>query len=251
MSQEAFIAALEEGTLRAASPNAAGEWIVDQRVKEGILDLFRSGQLHEFDGAYAGFVDKHHFLARAFKISDGVRLVPGGSSVRRGAHVAKNVIIMPPSFINIGAFVDTGTLVDSHVLVGSCAQIGKRVHLSAGVQIGGVLEPIGAQPCIIEDDAFIGAGVVIVEGIRIGKNAVIAPGVTLSRATPIYDCLNECLITDCTIPEGVVVVPGSRPATQPYAKKMGLSLHCALIVKKRDEQSNASLSLEDALRAMS
>lgn len=243
-----FIAALETGQLRAAYPLATGEWKVDHAVKERILKLFHVGHLHAFEGAYAGFVDKHNLPPRRFQVEDQIRLVPGGSSVRCGAYIGRNVVIMPPAFINIAAYVDSGAIVDSNVLVGSCAQIGKNVHLSAGVQIGGVLEPIGAQPVIIEEGAFIGAGVIVVEGIRVGKNAVLAPGVILSKNIPIYDCINECLVTDHMIPEGVVVVPGSRPATQAYAQLQGLSLHCALIIKKRDAGSNASLILESILR---
>ncbi len=248
MNGIALIQALEAGTIRAAAPDDTGLWVVNQAVKEGILGLFRDGKLHPFTGAYAGFIDKHNLPPRAFTLRDQMRMVPGGSSVRAGSYIGKNVVIMPPSYINIGAYVDEGTLVDSHVLVGSCAQIGKGVHLSAAVQIGGVLEPIGAQPVIIEDGAFIGAGVVIVEGVHVKKNAVLAPGVILSKNIPIYDCLNGCLITDHTIPEGVVVVPGSRPATQAYAQSQGLSMHCALIIKKRDAGSNAALALESALR---
>ncbi len=241
-----FIEALESGRLRAASPQG-DHWVVNTEVKEGILNLFRTGQLQDFTG---GFVDKHTLPPRAFHVADGVRMVPGGSSVRCGTYIAKGVVIMPPAYINIGAYVDEGTMVDSNVLVGSCAQIGKHVHLSAAVQIGGVLEPIGARPVIIEDGAFIGAGVIIVEGVRVCKNAVIAPGVTLSKNIPIYDCVNECLITDQTIPEDMIVVPGSRPATQAYAKSMGLSMHCALIIKKRDAGSNVALALESALREL-
>ena len=158
---------------------------------------------------------------------------------------------MPPSYINIGAYVDEGTMVDSHALVGSCAQVGKRVHLSAGVQIGGVLEPIGLTPVVIEDDAFIGAGSVIVEGIQIGSRAVIAPGVSLSKGVPVYDCVNEKqLEKGAPIPPNAVVVPGSRPinSKSPWAKEQGLALNCALIVKYRDEKSDTSLELESLLR---
>ncbi len=241
----AFIKQLENGTLRAASPDGQGGWRVHPEVKEGILNLFRSGQLQDFTG---GFVDKHTIPPRAFHVADGIRMVPGGTSVRAGTYIGRGVIIMPPSYINIGAYVDEHTMVDSHVLVGSCAQIGKNVHLSAGVQIGGVLEPINARPTIIEDGAFIGAGVVIVEGVRVSKNAVIAPGVVLSKNIPIYDCVNEKLITDQVIPEGMVVVPGSRPSNQAYARKLGLLMHCALVIKKRDQGSDAALALEKALR---
>jgi 2,3,4,5-tetrahydropyridine-2-carboxylate N-succinyltransferase len=177
-------------------------------------------------------------------------MVPGGSSVRRGSHVAAGVIIMPPAYVNVGAFVDTGSMIDSHALVGSCAQIGKNVHLSAAVQIGGVLEPIGLAPVVIEDDCFVGAGSVIVEGVQVLKGAVIAPGVILSKGTPIYDAVNEKLISDGIIPEGAVVVPGSRPVNSKlaWAKENGLTLNCAIIVKYRDDKTDGSLQLEEFLR---
>lgn len=156
---------------------------------------------------------------------------------------------MPPAYVNIGAYVDEGTMVDSHALVGSCAQIGKNVHLSAGVQIGGVLEPVGLSPVVIEDDCFIGAGSVIVEGILVKKGAVIAPGVTLSKSVPVYDCVTEKMLgKGAPIPEGAVVVPGTRPISNDWGKSQGLSVSCPIIIKYRDEGSNASLELEDALR---
>lgn len=239
-----FIEALERGEIRAASCHN-GEWLVHAEVKEGILNLFREGKLQDFPG---GFVDKDTIPPRQFHVADGVRIVPGGTAVRRGAYVAKGVIVMPPSYINIGAYVDEGTLVDHHVLVGSCAQIGKHVHLSTGVQIGGVLEPVGARPVIIEDNVFLGAGVIVVEGIRVRKGAVLAPGVVLSKSIPIYDCVNECMIEDGVIPGNVVVVPGTRPSNNVYAKSLGLAMNCALIIKERDNGSNAALALENALR---
>ncbi len=242
---------LEAGTLRSAS-KVDGKWQANTEVKQGILAAFKAGELKEFSGeAFTGFVDKHNLAPRTFTPNDKVRMVPGGSSVRRGAHVAAGVIIMPPAYINVGAFVDEGTMVDSHALVGSCAQIGKNVHLSAGVQIGGVLEPIGLAPVVIEDNAFIGAGAVIVEGKQVLERAVIAPGVILSRGVPIYDCVNERVLSaDEPIPAGAVVVPGSRPVNSKlaWAKEQGLSLNCALIVKYRDEKSDASLELEQFLR---
>jgi 2,3,4,5-tetrahydropyridine-2,6-dicarboxylate N-succinyltransferase len=239
---------LESGNVRAAEPSG-GAWKANIEVKEAILAAFREGKNAEYSGIYEGFVDKNNIPPRMFSASDGVRMVPGGSSVRRGAYVAKGVIIMPPAYINIGAYVDEGTMIDSHALVGSCAQIGKNVHLSAGVQIGGVLEPVGLSPVVIEDDCFVGAGAVIVEGILIKKRAVIAPGVTLSKSVPVYDCVNETILAKGTaIPEGAVVVSGTRPAGNEWASKMGLSMYCPLIVKYRDEDSNASLELENALR---
>lgn len=242
---------LEKGTLRAAN-KVDGKWVANTEVKAGILEAFKAGELKEFGTEHwHGFVDKHNLTPRSFTPADKIRMVPGGSSVRRGAHVASGVIIMPPAYINIGAFVDEGTMVDSHALVGSCAQIGKNVHLSAGVQIGGVLEPIGLAPVVIEDNAFIGAGSVIVEGKQVLKEAVIAPGVILSKGVPVYDCVNErMLAADEPIPERAVVVPGSRPVNDKlaWAKSAGLSLNCAMIIKYRDEKSDSSLELESFLR---
>jgi 2,3,4,5-tetrahydropyridine-2,6-dicarboxylate N-succinyltransferase len=244
---------LEQGTLRAVIREADGSYRPNVEVKEAILAAFRAGKNTELggptEGLYAGFVDKDNLLPRRFRTADSVRLVPGGSSVRRGAYVAPGVIIMPPAYINVGAYVDEGTMVDSHVLVGSCAQIGKRVHLSAGVQIGGVLEPVGLTPVVIEDDAFLGADAVVVEGIRVGKGAVIAPAVVLSRGVAIFDAVNEKVLErGAAVPPGAVVVPGSRPLASAWAKAQGLSVHCPVIVKYRDEKSNASLTLEEALR---
>ena len=251
MNWKEVIDLLEKGEVRAAE-KVDGKWQANVSVKEAILAAFKDGNLVDFAHEhYHGFVDKHNLPPRSFKPEDKVRMVPGGSSVRTGSYVAPGVIIMPPAYINIGAFVDEGSMVDSHALVGSCAQIGKNVHLSAGVQIGGVLEPIGLAPVIIEDNAFIGAGSVIVEGKQILKGAVIAPGVTISKSVPIYDCVNErTLERDEPIPENAIVVPGSRPVNEKlsWAKDQGLALNCALIVKYRDEKSEASLELESFLR---
>ena len=242
---------LEKGTVRAAN-KVDGKWIANTEVKAGILEAFKAGELKEFgEEHWPGFVDKHNLTPRNFRPEDKIRMVPGGSSVRRGAYIASGVIIMPPAYINIGAFVDEGTMVDSHALVGSCAQIGKNVHLSAGVQIGGVLEPIGLAPVVIEDNAFIGAGSVIVEGKQVLKEAVIAPGVILSKGVPVYDCVKERMLApDEPIPERAVVVPGSRPVNDKlaWAKSAGLSLNCAMIIKYRDEKSDSSLELETFLR---
>lgn len=237
---------LESGKVRSAE-KVNGIWKANTEVKKSILEAFKAGNLVEENG----FVDKHNIMPQQFSADRGIRLVPGGSSVRRGAYIAKGVIIMPPAYVNIGAYVDEGTMVDSHALVGSCAQIGKNVHLSAGVQIGGVLEPIGQSPVIIEDNAFIGAGSVIVEGIQVKEGAVIAPGVILSKAVPVYDCVNEKVLEKgAAIPKNAVVVPGTRPINPEleWASKMGLQLNCALIVKYRDEKSDASLELEQLLR---
>lgn len=245
MSTEEFLNNLERGKKRAAFKEN-GHWQVDSEVKSNILLAFKEGHIIQMDL----FVDKSTLPAQTFTPERGVRIVPGGSSVRRGAYVAPGVIIMPPSYINVGAYVDEGTMVDSHVLVGSCAQIGKNVHLSAAVQIGGVLEPIGERPVIIEDNAFIGAGAVIVEGVLVKKGAIIAPGVILSKGTPVYDCVNECVLENSReIPENAVVVSGSRPLNnRPWAKNQGLSIYCPMIIKYRDEKTNASLELENLLR---
>lgn len=250
MNWEDVLNKLETGELRAAN-KVDGKWTANTDVKSAILESFKAGELKEFsETGHKGFVDKHNLAARMFKPEDKVRMVPGGSSVRRGSYVASGVIIMPPAYINVGAYVDSGSMVDSHALVGSCAQIGKNVHLSAAVQIGGVLEPIGASPVVIEDNCFLGAGSVVVEGIQVLEGAVIAPGVILSKGTPIYDAVNEKQITDGIIPAGAVVVPGTRPVSSKlsWAKEMGLSLNCAIIVKYRDSKTDDSLKLEDFLR---
>jgi len=236
---------LEAGSLRAAVPGEDGAWHAETSVKQAILAAFRDGRLVN----HGDFVDKATVLPRRFRAEDGVRLVPGGSAVRRGCYVAPGVVIMPPAYINVGAYVDEGTMVDSHVLVGSCAQIGKHVHLSAGVQIGGVLEPIGQTPVVIEDDAFVGAGSVVVEGIRVGARAVIAPGVTLSRSVAIYDTVfNRVMTKGEPVPAGAVVVPGTRPINSAWAQAQGLSLACPVIIKYRDDNSDAALLLEECLR---
>ncbi|NCN95249.1 MAG: 2,3,4,5-tetrahydropyridine-2,6-dicarboxylate N-succinyltransferase, partial [Bdellovibrionales bacterium] len=237
MNWENVLNELEKGTLRSAQCEN-GVWKANVEVKQAILAAFKAGELKEFNG----FVDKHNLMPQQFDVSRGVRVVPGGTSIRRGSYVAKGVIVMPPAYINIGAYVDEGTMVDSHALVGSCAQIGKRVHLSAGVQIGGVLEPVGLAPVIIEDDVFVGAGSVIVEGIVVRRRAVIAPGVILSKSVPVYDAVSEKVLPrGSEIPEGAVVVPGSRPISPDleWASKNGLQLGCAIIIKYRDEKSDA------------
>jgi 2,3,4,5-tetrahydropyridine-2,6-dicarboxylate N-succinyltransferase len=197
---------------------------------------------------HPGFSDKSLLPPRIFTAKDEVRIVPGGSSVRAGAYVGMGVVIMPPSYINVGAYVGTGTMVDSHVLVGSCAQIGRNVHLSAAVQIGGVLEPIGNRPVIIEDNCFIGAGVVLTEGILVRSGAVLAPGIMLSASVPIYDVVNK-VISKGEIPENAVVIPGTRPVSgSDWARDHGLTLSCAIIVKYRDQKTSSAVALEMALR---
>lgn len=246
MNFEMILNQLETGDIRSAI-KTDGKWKANKEVKMAILESFKNGTNRSF----GGFIDKNTLPPRKFTIDDNIRLVPGGTSVRRGAHISSGVIIMPPSYINVGAFVDEGTMIDSHVLVGSCAQIGKNVHLSAGVQIGGVLEPIGMSPVVIEDNSFIGAGVVIVEGIQVGSGAIIAPGVTLSKSIPIYDTVNSRMLDQGEmIPCNAIVVPGTRPikSDKPWAKEMGLNLNCAIIIKYRDEHSDASTELERVLR---
>ncbi|WP_116964605.1 2,3,4,5-tetrahydropyridine-2,6-dicarboxylate N-succinyltransferase [Fastidiosibacter lacustris] len=249
MNWEQVLADLQTGKLRSASRKDNGDWQVNIEVKQAILEAFKAGKNKDFDAAYHGFVDKHNLPPRLFSVKDGIRMVPGGSAVRRGAYIAPSVVIMPPSYVNTGAYVDENTMLDSHVLVGSCAQIGKYVHLSAGVQIGGVLEPIGMNPVIIEDYVFVGAGAIIVEGIVIGKRAVIAPSVVLSKGVNVYDCVNERILDKSEkIPEGAVVIPGTRPLLQPWAKENSLQAACPIIVKYRDDKSDQALSLEEALR---
>lgn len=248
MSWNNVLDQLEVGTIRAATPDG-DTWVANIKVKEAILAAFKAGKNVSYSGIYEGFVDKDNLPPRIFHPDDGVRLVPGGSSIRRGAYVARSVILMPPAYVNIGAYIDEGSMVDSHALVGSCAQVGKNVHLSAGVQIGGVLEPVGLSPVVIEDDCFIGAGSVIVEGILVKRGAVIAPGVTLSKSVPVYDCVNEVLLgKGAPVPERAVVVPGSRPVSNSWGKTQGLSISCPIIIKYRDEGSDTSLELEEALR---
>lgn len=246
-----LIEELEQGRLRAAN-KVDGRWVANKEVKQGILEAFKAGELTELsDVHYPGFVDKHNLPPQKFTPESRVRLVPGGSSIRAGSYIAPTVVVMPPAYVNIGAYVDSGTMIDSHALVGSCAQIGKNVHLSAAVQIGGVLEPIGQSPVIVEDDCFIGAGAVIVEGIQVLKSAVVAPGVILSQGVPVYDAVNEKILDrGAPIPEKAVVVPGTRPVSDKnaWAKGIGLNLNCAIIIKYRDEKSDANLELESLLR---
>ena len=243
---------LQEGRIRAAKKLDNNKWVANVDVKKAILQAFKEGQnVAHNQWGWPGFVDKDNLPARTLTPEDGVRLVPGGSSVRTGAYVASGVIVMPPAYINIGAYVDQGSMIDSHCLVGSCAQIGKNVHLSAGVQIGGVLEPIGLAPVIIEDDCFIGAGAVIVEGVQVGSGAVIAPGTVLSKSVPVYDCINNRVLErEEPIPEKAVVVPGTRPPNKKltWALENKLSLYSSIIIKYRDDKSEKSLELEDELR---
>ena len=250
--------ALEAGALRCAEPDPATPtgWRVNGWVKRGILLGFRLGALEEMSGsrkAALSFVDKGTYPARRFAPEDGVRIVPGGSSVRSGAYLARGVVVMPPAYVNVGAYVDEGTMVDSHALVGSCAQIGKRVHLSAAAQIGGVLEPVNASPVIIEDDALVGGNTGVYEGTIVRRGAVLAAGTILTRGTPVYDVVNSTILkatanTPLIIPERAVVVPGSRAVTGGYGKEMSLSVYTPVIVKYRDEKTDLSTTLEELLR---
>jgi 2,3,4,5-tetrahydropyridine-2,6-dicarboxylate N-succinyltransferase len=248
--------ALEAGELRSAEPDASSPlgWRVNAWVKRGILLGFRLGALVEMgSGEGLSFVDKATYPARRFAAADGVRVVPGGSSVRAGAFVSKGVVVMPPAYVNVGAYVDEGTMVDSHALVGSCAQIGKRVHLSAAAQIGGVLEPVNASPVIIEDDVLVGGNTGVYEGTVVRKRAVIAAGTVLTRGTPVYDLVRGEVYkasaeSPLVIPEGAVVVPGSRAVSKGKGAEWGLSVAAPVIVKYRDEKTELSLVLEDILR---
>ncbi|MGB8262097.1 MAG: 2,3,4,5-tetrahydropyridine-2,6-dicarboxylate N-succinyltransferase [Terracidiphilus sp.] len=256
---EMLRSALEAGEVRAASPAAASPtgWQVNAWVKQGILLGFRLGVLDEFQVAGFSFVDKNTYPVRHFSSADGVRLVPGGSSVRAGAYVARGVVCMPPMYINTGAWVDEGTMVDSHALVGSCAQIGKRVHLSAAAQIGGVLEPINANPVIIEDDVLVGGNCGVYEGAIVRTGAVLAAGTILTRGTPVYDLVNGTVLratadAPLIIPPHAVVVPGSRAVARgkghPASQEWDLSLYAPVIVKYRDHKTDLSTTLEDLLR---
>ena len=247
--------ALEAGEIRSAEPDAtsATGWRVNAWVKQGILLGFRLGSLVELPGETLSLVDKDTYPLRRFAAADGVRIVAGGSSVRAGAYVARGVVCVPPMYINTGAWVDEGTMVDSHALVGSCAQIGKRVHLSAAAQIGGVLEPINASPVVIEDDALIGGNTGVYEGTIVRKGAVLAAGTVLTRGTPVFDLVNGHVLRatpelPLIIPEGAVVVPGSRSVSRGKGAEWGLSLYAPVIVKYRDDKTELSAALEDLLR---
>jgi 2,3,4,5-tetrahydropyridine-2-carboxylate N-succinyltransferase len=249
-----LLSALESGLIRSAEP-VDGEWVVHRWVKLGILLGFRVGK-----NAASAAPDAFHFRDRdTFPTWDpngvdrNVRLVPGGTTVRRGAHLADEVVVMPPAYINVGAFVGHGSMIDSHALVGSCAQVGRAVHLSAAAQLGGVLEPIGALPVIVEDEAFIGGGCGIYEGTRVGAGAVLAPGVILSRGVRLYDLVRETIHIasedhPLAVPDGAVVVPGSRPTRGRFAEEHGLTVQTPVIVKYRDASTDAALTLEEALR---
>jgi 2,3,4,5-tetrahydropyridine-2-carboxylate N-succinyltransferase len=250
-----FKSVLNSGELRAAERDAAGIWRTNEWVKRGVLLGFRIGVIADMSPAdhSLSFLDKHTYPIRRFTANDRVRMVPGGSSIRDGAYIAPGVVCMPPMFVNVGAYVDEGTMIDSHALVGSCAQIGKRVHLSAAAQIGGVLEPIGAVPVVIEDDVMVGGNCGVYEGTIVRERAVLASGTILTGSTPVYDLVREKIYqrtpeAPLEIPAGAVVVPGSRNVRGEAGKAWGLSLYAPVIVKYRDEKTERAVQLEDYLR---
>jgi 2,3,4,5-tetrahydropyridine-2-carboxylate N-succinyltransferase len=249
--------ALSAGRVRSAEPDVSAPtgWRVNTWVKQGILVGFRSGDLVDvsIDNGRWFFGDKDTLPLKPMHAGMGVRVVPGGSAIRDGAFVAKGVICVPPMYINIGAYVDESSLIDSHALVGSCAQVGKRVHVSAGAQIGGVIEPVGAIPVIIEDEVLVGGNTGIYEGAVIKRRAVIGAGTILTGSTPIYDLPKARIIrpeanSPLVVPEGAVVVPGARAVTQGMGPQWGLSLATPVIVKYRDEKTDARASLEEWVR---
>ncbi|MEM8556726.1 MAG: 2,3,4,5-tetrahydropyridine-2,6-dicarboxylate N-succinyltransferase [Bacteroidota bacterium] len=248
-----FLDALDAGEIRAAERGDDGMWHANGWVKQGILVGFRLGQIvDQSEGAFR-FFDKDTYPTKPMTLADGVRVVPGGSTIRRGAHLAAGVVCMPPMYVNVGAYVGAGTMVDSHALVGSCAQIGQHVHLSAAAQIGGVLEPVGAVPVVIEDDVFVGGGCGVYEGCVVREGAVLAAGVILTGSSRVYDLVKETVHTrgdagPLEIPAGAVVVPGSRAVTSEFGRAHGLSLAAPVIVKYRDASTDAATALEGALR---
>ena len=252
---EEFKLALRHGEIRAAEKLSNGDWQTNAWVKRGILLGFKMGKMIEMskDSETLQFFDKDTYQLRPMSLDDKVRIVPGGSSIRDASYVAENVVLMPPCYVNLGAYVDEGTMIDSHALVGSCAQIGKRVHISAAAQIGGVLEPVNANPVIIEDDCLIGGNTGVYEGVIVREKVVIASGVILTRSTPVFDLVNNTIYKSTAeksleIPANAVVVQGSRAITSGFGKDNGLSIYAPIIVKYRDEKTDASTKLEDYLR---
>ena len=253
----AFKTALNRGEIRAAEPDAAAltGWRVNPWVKKGILLGFRMGATVDMsiDARRQPFFDKSTYPVRGVSLADGVRIVPGGSSIRDGAYIGCGVICMPPMFVNVGAYVGEGTMIDSHALVGSCAQIGSDCHLSAAAQIGGVLEPVGALPVIIEKDVMVGGNSGVYEGTVVKQGAVLGTGTVLNRSIPVYDLVRDQVYSakedlPLVIPENAVVVPGSRAVSHAAGVKWGLSLQCAVIVKYRDDKTGSRIQLEDLLR---
>ncbi|MCC6341798.1 MAG: 2,3,4,5-tetrahydropyridine-2,6-dicarboxylate N-succinyltransferase [Bryobacterales bacterium] len=254
---ERFKDALNRGELRSAEPDAAapGGWRVNAWVKKGVLLGFRMGSVVDMSARTARqpYFDKATYPVKQFTAASGVRIVPGGSSIRDGCYVGKGVTCMPPMYINVGAWVDDGTMVDSHALVGSCAQVGKNCHISAAAQIGGVLEPVGAMPVILEDEVLVGGNCGVYEGAIVKRRAVLGTGTILNRSTPLYDLVNGRIIgagsdTPLIVPEGAVVVAGSRAVTNGPGKDWGISLYTPVIVKYRDAKTDARIQLEDLLR---
>ena len=249
-----FKQALNRGEVRAAEKHANGKWLVNSWVKQGILLGFRMGATTDMStGESFKFFDKDTYPTRPTALEDHVRIVPGGSTIRDGVYIAPGVVCMPPMFVNAGAYVDAGTMIDSHALVGSCAQIGKRVHISAAAQIGGVLEPVGAVPVIIEDDVLVGGNCGVYEGAIVRERVVLASGTILTGSTPVYDLVNGEIYQRTAdgpleIPAGAVVVPGARAVTSERGRAWGLSLYAAIIVKYRDEKTDTAVRLEDYLR---
>jgi 2,3,4,5-tetrahydropyridine-2,6-dicarboxylate N-succinyltransferase len=248
--------ALSAGEARAAEPDDAAPsgWRVNPWVKQGILLGFRSGRIVDMSADHGKwpFADKDTMRLKPIAAASGVRIVPGGSTVRDGAYLGNGVVCMPPMYINIGAYIGAGTMIDSHALVGSCAQIGERVHVSAAAQIGGVLEPVGALPVIIEDEVLVGGNCGVYEGTIVKRRAVLASGTILTGSTPVYDLPNGRIIEPSggplIIPEGAVVVPGTRPVTSGRGREWGLAVATPIIVKYRDERTDARTALEDAIR---
>ncbi len=247
-----LLAALSEGLIRAAQPGPSG-WEAVEWVKAGILMAFRVGRTVRFKDRQEYFDRDTLPLRQTEGVRENVRIVPGGTSVRAGTYLGPGVVIMPPAYVNVGAYVGEGTMIDSHALVGSCAQIGARVHISAGAQIGGVLEPIRLRPVVIEDEVVVGGNAGVFEGTLVGRRAVIAPGVNLTASTPVYDLVREMIYRSepgrpLSVPEGAVVVPGSRSSHGPFAERHGLQLYAPVIVKYRDEKTDAATALESARR---
>ena len=248
---------LNRGEIRAAEPDVSSPsgWRVNSWVKKGILLGFRMSGIVDMsiDPKRQPFFDKAAYPVQEFSAEDGIRIVPGGSSIRDGAHIARGVICMPPMFVNVGAYVGENTMIDSHALVGSCAQVGRNCHISAGSQLGGVIEPVGALPVILEDDVLIGGNSGIYEGTIIKRRAVLGTGTILNRSIPVYDLVRDAVYSSTEempliIPEGAVVVPGSRKVSHPAGLKWGISLQTAVIVKYRDEKTGTRIQLEDLLR---
>jgi len=249
-----FKAGLNRGEIRAAEKTRGGLWVVNSWVKQGILLGFRMGSIADMSSEGGlRFFDKDTYPLRPLSVNENVRIVPGGSSIRDGAYVAPGVVCMPPMFVNAGAYIDEGTMIDSHALVGSCAQIGRRVHLSAAAQIGGVLEPVGAMPVIIEDEVLVGGGCGVYEGTIVRERAVLAAGTILTGSTPVYDLVRNQIYqregnVALEIPAGAVVVPGSRALQTERGRQWGLSIYAAVIVKYRDEKTDRAVQMEDYLR---